>query len=53
MWTALSKTKKSRDLMRRLKIPDTTPKKYKSRSDRMANLARQYLNEVQNRDMDA
>jgi hypothetical protein len=51
MWSALSKSKKPRDLMRRLKIPNSTPPLYAERSDKMAALARQYHNEIQNRDM--
>ena len=47
LWSKLSKTKKPRDMIFRLQIPNTTPTQYEVRSDRMAELARKYHEELQ------
>ena len=52
MWTAMSKSKKPRDHLQRLKIPRTIPQKYESRSKGMARLAKQYHEELQEKDLD-
>ena len=48
IWSALSKEKKPRDLIRRLKIPNSFPPKYERDSRRMANLARDFHENLQN-----
>lgn len=52
IWTALSKNKKLRDLGRMLKIPNRNPQKYEYRSKGMADPAKRYHDEIQNRDLD-
>ena len=52
MWTAMSKSKKPRDHLQRLKIPNTAPQKYEHRSKGMAELAKRYHEELQEKDLD-
>ena len=52
MWTAMSKSKKPRDHLQRLKIPNTTPQKYEHRSKGMAELAKRYHEDLQEKDLD-
>ena len=47
IWTAISKGKKPRDLIRRLKIPNQDPPQYERSTVRMANLARNYHAQLQ------
>jgi hypothetical protein len=42
VWTAMSKDKKPRDMIHRLKIPNTHPAQYKRDTQRMAILAKSY-----------
>ena len=49
-WSNMSKTKKPRDVIHRLKIPDTEPARYETRSDRMAELAKCHHEKLQNED---
>ena len=51
VWTAMSKEKKPRDLIRRLKIPNTTPPQYERDSRRMASLAKTYHEGLQQIDL--
>ena len=51
VWTAMSKEKKPRDLIRRLKIPNTTPPQYERDSRRMASLAKTYHENLQQTDL--
>ena len=51
IWSALSKERKPRDLIRRLKIPNTTPPQYERGSERMAELAKNYHNDLQTADL--
>ena len=46
-WSNLSKPRKPRDAIHRLKIPDSTPDQYEVRSDRMAELAKNYHEALQ------
>ena len=46
-WSNLSRPKKPRDAIPRLQIPHTLPHKYETRSDKMAELAKQYHNTLQ------
>ena len=50
IWSAMSKEKKPRDLIRRLKVPNSTPPKFVYNSKRMAELAREYHNNLQEED---
>ena len=47
-WSAINKERKPRDLIHRLKIPNTNPPSYERESRRMAELARNYHNDLQN-----
>ena len=47
IWSAINKEKKPRDLIPRLKIPNTDPPQYERSSTRMAELAREYHNNLQ------
>ena len=47
IWSAMSKSKKPRDLIRRLKIPNTEPPRYERNSKRMANLAKEFHEALQ------
>ena len=47
IWSAINKEKKPRDLIRRLKKPGTTPPQYERSTTRMADLARQYHQNLQ------
>ena len=46
-WSNLSKPRKPRDTILRLKIPNTYPEQYEVRSDRMAELAKNYHDSLQ------
>ena len=48
-WSNLSKSKKPRDAILRLKIPDSSPHQYVTRSDKMADLAKCYHDTLQNK----
>ena len=52
IWTAMSKDKKPRDLIHRLKIPNTDPPQYERDTQRMAKLARNYHDELQQKDLE-
>lgn len=52
IWTAMSKEKKPRDMIHRLKIPKTNPPQYECNTRRMADLARKYHNELQLNDLE-
>ena len=47
IWSAVSKERKPRDLISRLKLPDLTPPQYERSTVRMANLARNYHKALQ------
>ena len=47
IWSAMSKSKKPRDLIRRLKVPNTEPPRYERNSKRMANLAKDFHEALQ------
>jgi hypothetical protein len=47
IWSAISKDRKPRDLINRLKIPDSTPPQYERSTTRMATLARNYHDNLQ------
>jgi exonuclease III len=51
IWSAMSKDSKPRDLIKRLKIPNSNPPQYERRSDRMARLARDYHENLQHDDL--
>ena len=51
-WSNLSKSKKPRDIILRLQIPNTTPARYEVRSDKMAELTKIYHEALQNVDLD-
>ena len=51
-WSNLSKPRKARDAILRLRIPNMTPDQYETRSDRMAELARNYHDALQDAGMD-
>ena len=51
MWSALGKEKRPRNPIHRLKIPNTNPPQYKHHSKRMAELARDHHNTLQNEDI--
>ena len=52
VWSSLSKEKKPRDYLRRLKIPNSQPPKYERDSRRMADLAKRYHENLQSADLD-
>ena len=47
IWSAINKERKPRDLISRLKVPNTTPIQYERTSTRMAELARNYHDNLQ------
>ena len=47
IWTAMSKEKKPRDMIHRLKIPGSNPPQYERNTRRMAKLARDYHERLQ------
>jgi ribonuclease HI/exonuclease III len=47
VWSALSKERKPRDLIRRLKIPNVEPPQYERSSKKMAELAKEYHDGLQ------
>ena len=51
IWSAINKEKKPRDLIRRLKIPGSTPPQYERKSPRMADLAKKYHDDLQQKDI--
>jgi len=51
-WSALGKEKRPRNPIHRLKIPNTTPPQYERSLKRMAELARNHHNTMQNEDID-
>ena len=50
VWSALNKDKKPRDLIRRLRIPDSNPPQFERSSKRMAELAKTYHDRLQQAD---
>ena len=52
MWSALGKEKRPRNLIHRLKIPNTNPPQYERHSKRMAELTRDHHEALQNEDID-
>ena len=50
-WSNMSKSKRPRDVIRRLRIPNTHPTKYETRSDRMAELAKEHHKNLQNNNL--
>ncbi|TFY58490.1 hypothetical protein EVJ58_g6390 [Rhodofomes roseus] len=50
-WSAVNKDKRPRDLFYSLKVPDSAPPAYESRSDKMAELARDYHDALQREDI--
>ena len=46
-WSNMSKSKRPRDIIRWLRIPNTMPTKYETRSDRMAELAKDHHMDLQ------
>jgi len=52
MWSALGKEKCPRNPIHRLKIPNTNPPQYKHHSKRMAELAHDHHDALQNKDID-
>jgi len=51
MWSVRSKETKPRDVLLKLEIPNTTPKKYEKNTKRMAKLARDYHEDLQTKDI--
>ena len=51
IWSAISKDNKPRDLIKRLKIPNSNPAQYETNTARMAQLAREYHNNLQQDDL--
>lgn len=51
IWSAMIKERKPKDLIRRLRIPDTLPPQYERNSERMADLARKYHDDLQSKDL--
>lgn len=51
-WSNLSKPRKPRDAILRLRVPNTYPEQYEVRSDRMAELAKNYHDSLQEAGMD-
>src|SRR5580698_6622901 len=51
IWTAINKEKKPRDLIHRLKIPDSPPPQYEQKSPQMADLAKNYHDNLQKKDI--
>ena len=51
VWSAINKQRKPRDLIRRLKIPNSTPPQYERDSERMADLAMRYHDNLQSLDL--
>ena len=52
MWSALSKEKRPRNPIHRLKIPNTAPQQYEHHSKRMAELAHNHHDTLQDEDID-
>jgi exonuclease III len=46
-WSNMSKSKKPRDVIRQLQIPNTSPARYETQSDKMAELARKHHENLQ------
>jgi ribonuclease HI/exonuclease III len=51
VWSAISKNRKPRDLIRRLKVPNSEPPQYERNSKRMADLAMTYHDNLQRMDL--
>ena len=51
-WSNLSKPRKPRDAIRRLEVPNTNPAQYENRSDKMAEIARNYHDSLQDAGME-
>jgi len=51
IWSSLSKESKPRDLIYRLKIPNSNPPQYERDSHRMAELSRNFHNDLQSEDL--
>ena len=51
IWSTISKESKPRDLIRRLKIPNSNPPQYERHTERMANLAKDYHNRLQSEEL--
>lgn len=51
LWSNLSKSKKPRDMILRLQVPNSTPAQFEVRSDRMAELAKNYHESLQDADL--
>ena len=51
IWTSLSKESKPRDLIYRLKVPNSNPPQYERDSHRMAELSRNFHNDLQSEDL--
>ena len=51
VWSAISKNRKPRDLIRRLRVPDSNPPQYERDSQRMADLAKMYHDKLQHADL--
>ena len=51
VWSAINKEREPRNLIRRLRIPNSNPLQYERSSKGMANLARKYHNELQPDDL--
>ena len=52
IWSALNKEKKPRDLITRLKVPASNPTWYEHTSARMAELAKNYHDDLQNQNIE-
>ena len=50
-WSAINKEQKPRNVIRRLKVPNSTPMKYERDSTRMADLAKDYHKNLQSADL--
>lgn len=51
VWSAMIKERKLRDLIKCLRIPNMLPLQYKRNSERMADLARKYHDDLQHKDL--
>ena len=51
IWSSINKERQPRDLIRRLKIPNSSPTAYERDSGRMAKLAKEYHNNLQTTDL--
>ena len=51
IWSALGKEKRPRNLIHRLKIPNTNPPQYERNTKRMAEITWNYHDSIQNKDI--